>query len=95
MTDEENGLILVHGAVPGSKNGWVLLSDATKKPRPEDAPFPAGLVKEVAVTEAAGSVEEAVEKQPVIKGQADDMAVSEIPTKEPEEDKEKGSSDEG
>ena len=43
-TDDEHGLILIHGAVPGSKNGWVLLSDAVKKARPEDAPFPAGLV---------------------------------------------------
>ena len=93
--DEENDLILVHGAVPGSKNGWVLLSDAIKKPRPEDAPFPAGLAKETAVTGAAGSVEEAVEKQPVIEAQADDTAVAESPTKESEEDKEKGRSDEG
>ena len=81
--------------MPGSKNGWVLLSDAIKKPRPEDAPFPAGLVKETAVTEAAGFVEVAVEKQPVIEAQADDTAVAETATKEPEEEKEKGSSDEG
>ena len=73
----------------------MLLSDAIKKPRPEDAPFPAGLAKETAVTEAAGSVEETVEKQPLIAAQADDAAVAESPIKEPEEDKEKGSSDEG
>ena len=42
-TDEERGLILVKGAVPGSKGGWVLISDAGKKPRPDSAPFPAGL----------------------------------------------------
>ena len=90
LIDEENELILVQGAVPGSKNGWVLLSDAIKKPCPEDAPFPAGLVKETAVSEAAGSVEEAVEKQPVIEAQADDTAVVETPTKESEKDKEKG-----
>ena len=93
--DEENDLVLVHGAVPGSKNGWVLLSDAIKKPRPEDAPFPAGLANETAVTEAAGTVEEAVEKQPVMEAQADDTVVAESSTKEPEEDKKKGSSDEG
>ena len=29
--DDENGVILVQGAVPGPKNGWVLLSDAIKK----------------------------------------------------------------
>ena len=57
--------------------------------------FPQALRKKRPSTEAAGSVEEAVEKQPVIEAQADDTAVAESPTKEPEEDKEKGSSDEG
>jgi large subunit ribosomal protein L3 len=41
--DEEDGLILVRGGVPGSKNGWVLVSDAIKRPAPEGLPFPAGL----------------------------------------------------
>ena len=42
--DDENGVILVQGAVPGPKNGWILLSDSVKKKRPEDAPFPAGVL---------------------------------------------------
>jgi len=42
-TDDERGLLLVSGAVPGSKEGWVLVSDAVKNSVPEDAPFPAGL----------------------------------------------------
>ena len=42
-TDPERGLILVRGAVPGSKGGWVLVKDAVKAPLPEDAPFPAGI----------------------------------------------------
>ncbi len=42
-TDAEAGLILVRGAVPGAKGGWVRISDAVKHPVPEDAPFPAGL----------------------------------------------------
>jgi len=42
-TDVERGLILVRGAVPGSKGGYVLISDACKHPMPEDAPFPAAL----------------------------------------------------
>ena len=41
-TDTERGLILVKGAVPGSKGGYVLISDAIKVPVPDDAPFPAG-----------------------------------------------------
>ena len=42
--DDEVGVILLHGAVPGPKNGWVLISDAIKAKLPEDAPFPAGLL---------------------------------------------------
>ena len=44
--DDENGLILVQGSVPGPKNGWILLSDAIKKKTPDEAPFPAGLLEE-------------------------------------------------
>ena len=42
-TDEETGLILVRGAVPGAKGGWVTISDAVKKPINKDAPIPASL----------------------------------------------------
>ena len=45
--DDEDGVILLHGAVPGPKNGWVLISDAKKAKLPEGAPFPAGLAGEV------------------------------------------------
>lgn len=41
--DEEENLILVKGAVPGAASGWVLISDAVKKPMPKDVPLPAGL----------------------------------------------------
>ena len=44
-TDEENGVILVRGAVPGAKGGWVTISDAVKKPVNKDAPVPAALKK--------------------------------------------------
>ncbi len=42
-TDDERGLILVRGAVPGSEGGWVLISDAKTRAVPEDLPFPAAL----------------------------------------------------
>ena len=59
--DDEYGVILLHGAVPGPKNGWVLISDAIKAKLPEDAPFPAGLL----VTDAANTaVEEPSEDFP-------------------------------
>ena len=38
--DAGRGVILVRGAVPGARGGWVLVRDAVKRARPEDAPFP-------------------------------------------------------
>ncbi len=40
MTDVERGLVLVEGAVPGAKGGWIRLRDAVKKTLPKDAPTP-------------------------------------------------------
>jgi large subunit ribosomal protein L3 len=37
-TDEERGLILVKGAVPGSKGAWIVVRDAVKSGTPSDAP---------------------------------------------------------
>ena len=51
-TDVERGLILVQGAVPGSKNGWVLVTDAVKKARPEGVPYPAAVRQAAAAAEA-------------------------------------------
>ncbi|MEJ6399350.1 50S ribosomal protein L3 [Yoonia sp. 208BN28-4] len=42
-TDADRGLIMVKGAVPGSKGGWVTVKDAVKKPTPENVMYPAGL----------------------------------------------------
>ncbi|ABG31039.1 50S ribosomal protein L3 [Roseobacter denitrificans] len=42
-TDANRGLIMVKGAVPGSKGGWVTVKDAVKKPFPENAILPAAL----------------------------------------------------
>lgn len=42
-TDEERGLILVKGAVPGSKGSWIVVRDAVKSGTPADAPRPAGV----------------------------------------------------
>ncbi len=39
-TDVARGLIMVSGAVPGAKGGWVLLSDAVKRALPKGAPKP-------------------------------------------------------
>jgi large subunit ribosomal protein L3 len=42
-TDAERGLIMVKGAVPGSKGGWVTIKDAAKKPMPDNVILPAAL----------------------------------------------------
>ncbi len=42
-TDGERGLIMIKGAVPGSKSGYVFVRDALKKPMPEGLPFPAAV----------------------------------------------------
>ncbi|WP_411036075.1 50S ribosomal protein L3 [Shinella sp. BYT-45] len=42
-TDEERGLILVKGAVPGSKGSWIVVRDAVKSGTPSDAPRPAAV----------------------------------------------------
>ena len=42
-TDTDRGLILIRGAVPGSKGAWILVRDAVKQALPENAPRPAGI----------------------------------------------------
>ncbi|WP_455478223.1 50S ribosomal protein L3 [Bartonella sp. B10] len=63
-TDIERGLILVRGAVSGSKGAWILVRDAVKKRLPDNAPRPAGvrhLVKEK--TEVIAPVAEIAESK--------------------------------
>lgn len=50
--DDEAGVLLVRGAVPGAKGSYVLLSDAVKRALPSGAPFPAK-IKEVASEQVA------------------------------------------
>ena len=40
QTDVERGLILVEGAVPGAKGGWITVRDAVKRAAPADLPKP-------------------------------------------------------
>jgi len=58
-TDVERGLILVEGAVPGAKSGWVTVRDAVKKKLPKEAPKPG----KFRVTESAeGKTEQPAQK---------------------------------
>ena len=43
--DAAKGLLMIKGAVPGAKGGYVLVRDAVKRARHAEAPFPAGLVE--------------------------------------------------
>ena len=52
-TDSDRGLILVKGAVPGSKGAWILVKDAIKAPIPDNAPKPAGLRAAAAAADSA------------------------------------------
>jgi large subunit ribosomal protein L3 len=68
-TDDERGLILVQGAVPGAKNGWVTIKDSVKRKLPTDLPFPAALR---AVEEATPAVEDAAPQAEVSGGEKED-----------------------
>lgn len=61
--DEQRDLILVKGAVPGHKEGWVCVRDAVKSPMPESAPFPAATKNAVAVKAEEVAEEPAAESE--------------------------------
>lgn len=67
--DEEQGLIVVSGAVPGAKNGYVYVTDAVKGGLNPKAPYPAGIRKP-----------EAGNQKPEVK--AEEASTSEAPAKE-------------
>ena len=54
-TDVARGLVLVRGAVPGVKGGWVLVRDAVKRALPKEAPKPGAFRKR---EEAAAATKE-------------------------------------
>ncbi len=79
-TDADRGLIMVKGAVPGSKGGWVTIKDAVKKPFPENAILPAALKS--AAEEAKRLAEEAAaqaaaEEEAAAKAAAEEQAAAE------------------
>lgn len=63
--DLEDNLVLIAGAVPGPDNGWVIITDAVKKPAHKDAPLPAGLKQSAKSAKAApAKAEEASAEAP-------------------------------
>ena len=95
-TDNERGLVMVKGAVPGAKGGWILLQDAVKHPMPEDAPLPASIrgaggdetpPEEEAPAEEVEATEAATEETPA-EAEATDETPAEEDTAAEEETKE-------
>ncbi|WP_101069039.1 50S ribosomal protein L3 [Roseovarius salinarum] len=83
-TDAERGLIMVKGAVPGAKGGWVTIKDAVKKPFPENAILPAALKS--AAEEAKRQAEEAAaqaaaEEEAAAQAAAEEQAAEEAAAK--------------
>ena len=72
--DTEKGLILVKGGVPGAKKGFVLISDAKKRARPENAPYPAALTGDAPTPEEAVDEAEVVEDETEIVATVDASA---------------------
>ncbi|MES2136467.1 MAG: 50S ribosomal protein L3 [Pseudomonadota bacterium] len=68
-TDPIRGLLFIKGSVPGHKGSWLAISDAIKLPRPDAAPYPAGIVEQM----------KAEDIEVPTAGLVDDAAVHEIP----------------
>jgi large subunit ribosomal protein L3 len=68
-TDPIRGLLFIKGSVPGHKGSWLTVQDAVKLPRPDAAPYPAGIVEQM----------KAEEVEVPAAGLVDDAAVHEIP----------------
>jgi len=74
-TDADRGLIMVKGAVPGSKGGWVTIKDAVKKATPENLIYPAALKS--AADEAKRLAEEAAAEAEAEAKAAEEAAAAE------------------
>ncbi|MDB5670398.1 MAG: ribosomal protein [Alphaproteobacteria bacterium] len=68
-TDVDRGLLFVKGSVPGHKGGWLLVKDSVKEPRPEGAPYPAGI----------RAIHEQIEHEEAPAGMVEAAATHELP----------------
>jgi len=81
-TDGERGLIMVKGALPGAKGGFVLVRDAMKRVLPDGVPFPTANPAEEAPTDETETpqVQDApAEETPV---EAGDPSAEQVETKD-------------
>ncbi len=63
--DVEQGLVALHGSVPGSKGSYVYLTDAVKKKMSDNLPFPASIVQ------AGGKAAEAAPQAEDVKAESE------------------------
>jgi large subunit ribosomal protein L3 len=80
-TDPIRGLLFIKGSVPGHKGSWLTVSDAVKLPRPDAAPYPAGILedlnlKDVEVPEAGLVDEAAVHEIPALPSDEEVAAIA-------------------
>ncbi|MBR28466.1 MAG: 50S ribosomal protein L3 [Rhodobacteraceae bacterium] len=87
-TDSDRGLVMVKGAVPGSRGGWVTIRDAVKKATPGNVILPAALrsaAEEAAkAAEAAAAEAAAAEAEAEAQKAAEEAAAQEAALKEAE-----------
>jgi large subunit ribosomal protein L3 len=74
-TDADRGIIMVKGAVPGSKGGWVTIKDAVKKPTSDNVILPAALRS--AAEEAKRAAEQAAEEAAKAEAEAEAARLAE------------------
>ncbi len=80
-TDPIRGLLFIKGSVPGHKGSWLTVSDAMKLPRPDAAPYPAGVlegrkIEELEVPEAGLVDEAAVHEIPALPSDEEVAAIA-------------------
>jgi large subunit ribosomal protein L3 len=84
--DNDRGLVMVKGAVPGSKGDWVTVTDAVKKPTPDTVIRPAALrsaerearrLAEEAAAQAAAEAEAAARALAEAQAAAEEAAMAE------------------
>ena len=92
-TDPTRGLILVRGAVPGSKGAYVAIRDAAKRARPDDVPYPAAIVGQEGASAEAPVEDAPVDEVPVADAPKEEAAPQE--TTEDQQPAEKPASDGG
>ena len=89
-TDPERGLILVKGAVPGARDGYVRIADAVKKLPPDGLPFPCAIrgqepepPGEASASDAAG--DEVAAEEAVSEFDSEETPAGDAPQDKPKE----------